>query len=159
MTTQAEIENAYSYLEHNQSKNDFYRSLFQQFRIKGSLSEKQILAIMNGMTRDQSQAKSEVNPVTEVGMYRDADGGVFRVKSSKSGNLYANRFTPEGATKSERFTYERGGMYRLSASMRMTVEECAELGVLHSICCICGAELTDPSSIERGIGPVCASRV
>jgi len=163
MTTQADFDKAYDYLRLNHARNEFYASLFQQFERKGVLSEKQILAVLNGIERDRKrnseQVKSEANPVTEIGMYRNADG-IFRVKQSReSGNLYAMRFVPTASTKSERFVYERGGIFRLSATDRMTVEQCAELGVAYSMCIICGADLTDPKSIARGMGSTCAGKV
>jgi hypothetical protein len=163
MTTPADFDRAYDYLRVHHARNEFYASLFQQFERKGVLSEKQILAVLNGIERDRKrnaeQVKSEANPVTEIGMYRNADG-IFRVKQSReSGNLYAMRFVPTASTKSERFVYERGGIYRLSATDRMTVEQCAELGVAYSMCIICGADLTDPKSIARGMGSTCAGKV
>jgi hypothetical protein len=91
-------------------------------------------------------------------MYRNEDG-VYRVKMSNSGNLYANRFDPEAQSKSGRFVYERGAIYNLSPSNRMTVDEARSIGVESGICCVCGIELTDPKSVERGIGPVCAKKV
>ncbi len=35
----------------------------------------------------------------------------------------------------------------------------ARLGDETGVCAICGKELTDPESVERGIGPVCAGKL
>ena len=51
----------------------------------------------------------------------------------------------------ERMLRERGGQ-------RMTLEEAQEFGRLYGFCCVCGAILTDETSIENGIGPVCGKR-
>ncbi len=162
MTTQADFDKAYDYLRANHARNEFYASLFQQFERKGVLSEKQILAVLNGIERDRKrnaeQAKSEANPLTECGIYRN-DDGVFRVKQSKAGRFYAERFVPDAERKSERFSYERGAIYSLTPEHRITLAQAVELGVQHGVCVVCGAELTDPTSIERGIGPVCAKKV
>jgi hypothetical protein len=160
MTTNTDFDRAYDYICANRLSNSFMKSLFDQFQRKGGLSEKQILAVLRTIDAPKTVDKSEpADPVTEVGMYRNADG-IFRVKQSReSKNLYAMRFVPTGTTKSERFVYERGGIYRLSASDRMTVEQCAELGVAYSMCIICGADLTDPKSIARGMGSTCAGKV
>lgn len=42
---------------------------------------------------------------------------------------------------------------------RMTVEEVAAEGRRMVRCIVCGTRLTNPESIERGIGPVCAGKV
>lgn len=159
MTTSADFDKAYDYLRLNHSRNSFYESLFQQFERKGFLSEKQILAVLRGIERDNSEARTELNPVTEAGLYRDGET-VYRVKWNKEQtNLYAVRFVPEATTKSERFVYEGGAVKRLNADNRLTVEEAEKLGAHYGVCCVCGTELTDSKSIERGIGPVCAKKV
>jgi hypothetical protein len=151
-------ERVVAWLRDNAGTNNFLRSVLHNFDRFGRLSDKQLEAVERNMARPVRQANP--NPVTEVGMYRDADGVIFRVKRSRdAGNLYAMRFHPEAQERSERFTYERGGIYRLSADQRMTVEQAQEIGVQFGICCVCGAELTATDSVIAGIGPVCAGRV
>lgn len=144
------------YLRANAHRSDFLASVLGQFDRLGSLSLKQILAVENNISRE-STPKSD-NPVTEIGMY-EKDGVLYRVKLSGTGNLYAMRFIPEGATKSDRYEYAKGVIRTLSATDRMTVERCAELGVAYSVCVICGADLSDPKSVQRGMGPTCAKKV
>lgn len=93
-------------------------------------------------------------PVTD-GLYRMADGTIAKVQIAKngSGNLYAKRLVV-----GEGFAYEPGLIRRLTADMRMTLEEAAEFGKLYGVCCVCGRDLTDEASIAAGIGPVCAGR-
>jgi hypothetical protein len=40
----------------------------------------------------------------------------------------------------------------------MSAEQAAEFGALYGICCNCGRDLTDETSIFHGYGPVCAAR-
>lgn len=152
------VELAVEFLRANANGNAFLTSVLSQFNRNGVLSEKQLDAVERNMNRPVRVAQA--NPVTELGMYRNADGVMFRVKQSReTGNLYAMRFVPEAQVKSERFVYERGGLFRLNADMRMTVEQAQLVGVQFGICCVCGAELTATESVANGIGPVCARRV
>jgi len=151
-------ERVVSWLRDHAGDNSFLRSVLFNFERKGSLTEKQLDAVERNMNRPVRVVQA--NPVSEVGMYRNADGVMFRVKRSRqSGNLYAERVIPEAPRKSERFVYERGGIYRLSADMRMTLEQAQMFGVQFGICCVCGAELTATESVANGIGPICAGRV
>lgn len=60
----------------------------------------------------------------------------------------------------ERFEYAPGG-YRaiLASGQRLSSDEAAAFGRETGTCCSCGRALTNPASIEAGIGPVCAGRV
>jgi hypothetical protein len=159
MITSTDFDTAYDYLRLHHAGNEFYRSLFEQFERRGSLSEKQILAVLRGIERDRERASAPTSePVTEAGMYKN-ERGVYRVKEGNTGNLYAKKFYPEGRTKSERFIYERGAIFSLSPEHRMTVAEVVEIGAEFGMCCVCGRELTDAKSVERGIGPVCIKRI
>ena len=131
---------------------------------KRGLTERQENAIraMYAKAQAPKQAKPEpvANPVTEAGMYR-RDGLVYRVKQARGGgNFYALRYCPEviGAP-GDRFVYTPGAIRLLSADDRMSLAEAKALGHQFGQCCVCGAELTDPKSVEAGIGPVCAKRV
>ncbi len=154
-----DLDRARDYLEANAHKSSFLTSVLNYFERYGTLTPKQLNAVLTNIEKDKASKRSNANPVTEVGMYRNAEG-VFRVKQSKqSGNLYAMRFVPEATVKSERFVYERGGIYLIQASDRMTIEQAQELGALVGMCCVCGADLTNEKSVRAGIGSVCAKRV
>lgn len=160
MTTQADFDRAYDYIRIHHSRNAFYQSLFQQFESRGVLSEKQILAVLRNIEQDGNKVATPVesDPITECGIYGN-EHGVYRVKQSREGRFYAMRFIPEADKKSDRFTYERGAIYTLTPKHRLTLAQAVELGAQHGVCVVCGAELSDPTSIERGIGPVCAKKV
>ena len=94
--------------------------------------------------------------ITEEGVYQNAEGDIFRVQRSReSGNLYAKRLNVfEGG-----FVYEQGGLRNIKPSDRLSVEQAKALGVQYGFCVVCGILLTDPKSVEQGIGPVCIKRV
>jgi hypothetical protein len=146
-----DTDRARDYLVANSHKSQFLASVLNYWERHGVITEKQLSAVLSGK-------RASVNPVTEVGMYRNSQG-VFRVKQSKRGSFYAMRFVPEASTKSERFVYEAGAIYELSASDRMTIEQAQEIGALAGVCCVCGADLTNEKSVRAGIGSVCAKRV
>ena len=91
--------------------------------------------------------------VIAVGMYRTADGEIYRVHQSReTGNLYAKVLTLDG------FEYAQGAIRKLSASDKMTLEQAKAFGVETGMCCVCGIMLTDERSVANGIGPVCATK-
>ena len=148
-----------------QTWSQFAVSLAQQFARNGRLSDKQEASARSMYEKAQArqaqrQAQAPANPVTEIGMYLNAEGVAYRVKQSKSsGRLYASRFVPEAQARADRFVYEGGAVYRLDASMRMTLEQAKALGAQYSQCCVCGRDLSAEESVEAGIGPVCAGRL
>ena len=103
-----------------------------------------------------SPRKLAAERVSDEGMYRNAEGDIFRVQRSKeSGNLYAKRLDIiDGG-----FVYEAGAIRNLKPSDRMTLDEAKAFGVEYGICCVCGAFLTNEVSVAEGIGPVCGGRV
>jgi len=142
--------------------SDFAQSLASAYRRYGRLTERQEASARSMYAKAQErQANRQVpaNPVTEVGMYRDADGIVYRVKRSQAGRLYASRYVPEAQARADRFVYAGGAVYRLSASDRLTLEDAKALGAQYAQCCVCGRDLSASESVEAGIGPVCAGRL
>lgn len=108
------------------------------------------------MPKPVQQVASDGIPLAEIkpGSYWTFDGKVARVRESRSsGRLYAELLNAE----SEKFEYSRGAIFKLKS--RMTLDEAKAWGAQHGLCCVCAKLLTDPKSIEAGIGPVCAKRV
>jgi len=91
------------------------------------------------------------------GLYKDPQGTVWKVQraiATGSGRLYAKRLSePSGD-----FRYVPGAVTGIDPAWRMTVDEAARYGRLYGRCMVCGRTLTDEGSIERGIGPICASK-
>jgi len=61
--------------------------------------------------------------------------------------------------KTGRFEYEAGAIRKVQPSMKLSVKEAAHYGKLYGRCIVCGRTLTDETSIERGIGPICEGRL
>jgi len=92
--------------------------------------------------------------VSEPGMYR-VDGRIFKVLPSRSSDRhYAKELLGESDT-GYRFEYASGAMRLIRAEHKMTEDEAREFGRVTGHCCNCAKLLTDPKSIEDGIGPVC----
>ena len=111
-------------------------------------------------------APREVKPVTETvreGIYC-VEGTVFKVQTAHhgSGKRYAKRLDLETGT----FTYATGAIDRIKPEHAITQAQALEvvtslrqtLSTLEH-CFVCGRELTDETSMERGIGPVCYGKL
>jgi hypothetical protein len=92
-------------------------------------------------------------PVLEPGTYEDGDV-IFRVQVSReSGRPYAKVWTGTS------WVYD-GSAYRAHAATAVVVplERAIEIGVATGHCVCCARDLTDPLSVQAGIGPVCVQR-
>ncbi|THA72498.1 hypothetical protein E6R60_26575 [Streptomyces sp. A0642] len=98
-------------------------------------------------------------PVTEEGMYRDADGSIFRVQTSETGHLYAKRFTPAADGKGAKLEYAAGAIRTLRGADRLNADEAAEIGRSFGICIVCAKALSHPKSLALGIGPDCRKNI
>lgn len=95
----------------------------------------------------------------ELGMYRKADGIMYRVYPARqSDRILAKRLVSDGEGG---WTFEYAGMASrfVTAAERMTLDEAKAWGAQFGTCCVCAALLTDPESVANGIGPICGSRV
>lgn len=86
-------------------------------------------------------------------LYETPDGEVYRTVRSGQGSLYAKIWTGEG------WEYAAGAIRDLRPEHRMTRERAIELSTRWARCIRCGAELTAALSVERGIGPVCITKI
>lgn len=123
--------------------------------------------------RRRPKAATKTEPVDlEAGIYFK-DGVVYKVQVAVhgSGHPYAKRLvvaevtatSPVFGTVSQgkdrgRFEYDKGAIRELRPEHRMTLEQAKEFGALYGVCCNCGATLTDETSIELGIGPICRTK-
>lgn len=112
-------------------------------------------AIIDGLLSMPKPYKAQENAPTEQGIYRTEDGTVYKVQQARSsGNFYAKRLNVE----TQKFEYEAGAIRKVTAADRLTLEQAKEFGHQFGVCINCAATLTDPKSVEAGIGPVCAKR-
>lgn len=96
----------------------------------------------------------------EAGMYRK-DGEIYKVQKAVhgSGHMYAKLLVTHGFGEKATFEYAAGAIRKLTPADRMTLEQAKEFGAVYGVCVVCGATLTDESSIAAGIGPVCAGKM
>lgn len=93
-------------------------------------------------------------PEPRPGDYYLLDGAVHVVARSFEDHVYAKRLVVERARG--RWMYARGAIRRLRDLAPLTRAELAEIGKLYGVCCICGAALSDPESMTRGMAKRCA---
>lgn len=153
-----------------------------------SLRAQHGLQIGNPETLTRTQASEEINrlkvlprgdaeslpdpaarvlKVAEEGMYRTPDGDIYKVQLAihGSGRPYAKRMVEVAkpqkvahGVRTHEFVFESGALSKLTADMKMTLEQAKEWGALYGTCCRCGITLTNEESIARGLGPICADR-
>ncbi len=122
----------------------------------------QLIDALKAMPRPQVERPAPAD--LEAGMYRVGQE-IYRVKISGAGRPYANALMTENilngnyADAAVWFEYAPGAIYRIKPEHRMTVEQCAEFGLLYGTCCVCARTLTNPKSIAKGIGPICEKKV
>jgi hypothetical protein len=104
------------------------------------------------------QAQSDVQVPLSEGLYK-VGTEVFKVRASRSsGHLYAMVLTDNG-DRSGSFEYAPGAMRKILPEHRMSLEDASRFGHTFHFCVCCGRQLTRKESIERGIGPICASKL
>lgn len=111
--------------------------------------------------RDTAAAARAVKEPEDIedGFYALPDGRIAKVIHAVygSGRQYAKKFNPETG----KFDMAPRLLRDVKAAgKRIDTDQAlaAELGKLYGVCMCCGLTLTDDTSIERGIGPVCLSK-
>lgn len=110
--------------------------------------------------------------ITEDGMYRTADGTIFKVQAAVhgSGRLYAKKLVVEREPVRDaagkllqpaeiKFVYAPGMVMRLQPEDRLTKEQAKAFGALYGTCVRCGRTLTLEESIERMMGKTCFGKM
>lgn len=93
----------------------------------------------------------EGDAVTEAGFYWKGEN-VIEAYHTNKGFLVAR--TIVNGKKGE-YLGKKG---LIGLGRKLTLEQAKEYGRKTGVCISCGAELTDPVSIEAGIGPICATK-
>jgi uncharacterized protein DUF6011 len=101
------------------------------------------------------QAESQrVEAQLEEGRLYAHEADIYRVQRSKqSGRLYALRVLEGGGTD-----YTPGVVTKLDPEALLSLEAAQAWGRKTGTCCNCYARLTNPLSIELGIGPTCRGK-
>lgn len=90
--------------------------------------------------------------------YYTFEGKTYVIVVAKTGNHYAKMWTkPEYEGGKSKWEYAPGAAAKIAsaAPAPMTLTEVKAWGHEHGHCIKCGAVLSDPFSVENGLGPVC----
>tara|TARA_R110002110_G_scaffold279890_3_gene494735 strand:+ start:1273 stop:1770 length:498 start_codon:yes stop_codon:yes gene_type:complete len=163
MSAQITIDDLATWLG-DQSWSSFAKSLASAHKRYGKLTERQEAAARSMHTkcsaRTAAREAAKNIPAPKVGFYCTADGMFYRVQSNKAKtNVYAKELQTSGSGKPFWKYVGRLPFASLNNDVRLTAVQAAEFGHTHGACLICMKELTDPESVARGIGPVCATRL
>lgn len=97
--------------------------------------------------------KVEVSADIAEGIWRNKNGVLIEVYKTRKGFLVGKSIDEESGEK----TYlGKKGLENLD--YKLSLEEAKEWGRKTGVCCVCGAELTNPESVAAGIGPICSSK-
>lgn len=80
------------------------------------------------------------------------DGTYVRIKRSGAGRLYALTLNVD----TRKWEYAPGMVRNVKPADKMTAEQAKDFGDTYAWCVRCSADLTNPESVARGFGPVCA---
>jgi hypothetical protein len=132
------------------------------------LSDRQVDAVLASRDRDLERAERArippglTRPPTTVteGIYV-VDGEPWKAqKNREKTRLYAKRLVPGIDGEKGSWEYVPGGLTIIAQrGSPMTIAEAEAYGALYGVCVVCGRTLTNETSIERAIGPVCYARL
>jgi len=112
-------------------------------------------AIDKGKAAVAAMRKARDEAVAGGGFFTDGQAYWLVQVGRESGYPYAKVWNEE----SRSFFFDRSAMRDVWArGRRATLAEAEAFGVRFGICGECGRTLTNPDSIERGIGPICAGK-
>lgn len=168
----------------NRETNSFAASLHSAIIRYGALTDRQGEAVDRNLARDRANASAPTLDsanltALQAAFDRAAASGLRAPKmrfpqftasrasetSRNPGALYCKESsagTYLGMIKAGRFLRSRDCTDEQSAEIQRTMQdplgEAVRYGRLFGGCSICCRKLTDPESVERGIGPICAER-
>lgn len=101
-----------------------------------------------------------------VGVYQH-NGTIYVVRKNRTNEgLQARRLVEIGGRRlteadtvvNIEFVYDRDALLQLRPEDKMTLEEAREFVIRYGRCIACDTPLSDATSVERGIGPVCVKK-
>lgn len=116
-----------------------------------------LINALKGMPRTASSAPSTSAKATP-GYYVRGQAYYVVVENKSKTSTYAKVLAKSEAGRWF-WAYAPGVGVTLADSTPLTLREAASFGHLHGVCIRCCADLTDPESVQRGIGPVCAKKM
>jgi hypothetical protein len=121
-----------------------------------STSEQTVRAWLNAEWRKRKASRGVVIEANRMYIVEYAgETTIYRtIESKTSGHIYGKRL--DGSE----WTYAPGAIRDIREhGRRMTIDEAAQMSRELTFCIRCGAHLTNPESIARGIGPVCSQYI
>lgn len=88
----------------------------------------------------------------EEGVWLNNDGDYIQVAKTRNNQLVGKLIDPE--TGKRTYLGKRG---LTNLDRKLTLDEAKAFGHKTGVCINCGRTLTDPVSVENGIGPICAA--
>jgi hypothetical protein len=111
--------------------------------------------LLKAEDRVQENKAQASAPKMAEGFYAYGAGVAEVVKTKDGQRMYAKVLD----VLTGRWAYAPGVLPKLKPEDRLTLEQAAALGKKWHRCMICGRELTNEDSIDRGIGPICSSKL
>lgn len=116
------------------------------------LTKKEASGIIDMMFKLPSIKKAAAFTKVADGFYVLNDT-IYKVQTSpETGRSYAKKLS-NGS-----FVYAPGMVGKLVKAEKLTLELAKQYGKLYGMCVVCGRTLTDETSVELGIGPICAEK-
>lgn len=123
------------------------------------LSKDDASYLISGLLKCDQKPKGEM---AQPGYYVTKDNTYLVVVENRQKTAtYAKRLDVQkapGRRARARWVYAPGMGFEVAHMTPMTLEAAAKFGHLHGVCFVCCKALTDPESVKRGIGPVCAKK-
>lgn len=147
---------ALAWLVHYSGDFDFLLDMQRDLRKWKNLSVGKVRGVLNCFRAQALREARETAVEAPPEGIHYLNGKVYKVQLAvtTSGKPYAKRLSGT----SWDYAGRDWKALPLSADTLMTHDDAAEYGKLYGVCCICGRTLTDEVSIERGIGPICATK-
>lgn len=144
--------------------------------VEGTFDKRSASSLIDALLDCPKAASAETAslPEPEAGIYENG-GTLYRVyRGQRSGRMLVSRIdydtalVPGGEESDgepvpsvENVSYDYLGLAARNlpaTAARLSLEQVGGLGKAFDHCLICGRRLDDPDSVDRGIGPVCASK-
>lgn len=115
--------------------------------------------LLNQPLTREAQQRDEAPKVAEPGYYL-RDDVVYFVKWNQSRTgAYAKCMRITNGRGSWKYAPGVGRSIAAEGLTALTVADAARLGHLHGVCVACGRVLSDPVSVAKGVGAICAKRI
>lgn len=105
-----------------------------------------------------TQYSASQTPAAADGLYMH-NMQVYCVRRSRTSQRRAAYRLVIAGRGSASWSYERGMIFRLTADEQLTEQQARDVGHSWGVCAVCARTLTNPESVELGIGPVCRGRM